>query len=38
MENAKQAIEQLHKLKIKTVMLLGAKQNVLNRVAKELRN
>jgi Cd2+/Zn2+-exporting ATPase len=35
-EDAKQAVEQLHKLKIKTVMLSGDKQSVVDKVAKEL--
>lgn len=35
-EDAKQAVEQLHQLKIKTVMLSGDKQNVVDKVAKEL--
>ncbi|MEO6189368.1 MAG: heavy metal translocating P-type ATPase [Saprospiraceae bacterium] len=35
-EDAKQAIEALHKLNIKTVMLSGDKQNVVDKVAKEL--
>jgi Cd2+/Zn2+-exporting ATPase len=35
-EDAKLAIEQLHKLKIKTVMLSGDKQTVVDKVAKEL--
>jgi Cd2+/Zn2+-exporting ATPase len=36
-EDAKQAIESLHKLNIKTVMLSGDKQAVVNAVAKELK-
>lgn len=35
-EDAKKAVSQLHKLKIKTVMLSGDKQNVVDKVAKEL--
>ncbi|NBU81367.1 MAG: cadmium-translocating P-type ATPase, partial [Flavobacteriaceae bacterium] len=35
-EDAKQAIESLHKINIKTVMLSGDKQAVVNAVAKEL--
>ncbi|MBN9349291.1 MAG: cadmium-translocating P-type ATPase [Chitinophagaceae bacterium] len=35
-EDAKQAVEQLHQLKIKTVMLSGDKQSVVDKVAKEL--
>lgn len=35
-EDAKQAIEALHKLNIKTVMLSGDKQIVVDKVAKEL--
>lgn len=35
-EDAKQAIESLHKIDIKTVMLSGDKQAVVNAVAKEL--
>jgi Cd2+/Zn2+-exporting ATPase len=35
-EDAKQAIESLHKVNIKTVMLSGDKQAVVNAVAKEL--
>jgi Cd2+/Zn2+-exporting ATPase len=35
-EDAKQAVEQLHQLKIKTVMLSGDKQNVVDKVAKVL--
>jgi Cd2+/Zn2+-exporting ATPase len=36
-EDAKQAVEQLHQLKIKTVMLSGDKQSVVDKVAKELK-
>ncbi|PWA07151.1 heavy metal translocating P-type ATPase [Flavobacterium psychrotolerans] len=36
-EDAKQAIESLHKINIKTVMLSGDKQAVVNVVAKELK-
>ncbi|MBL7869744.1 MAG: cadmium-translocating P-type ATPase [Flavobacterium lindanitolerans] len=35
-EDAKQAIESLHKINVKTVMLSGDKQAVVNAVAKEL--
>lgn len=35
-EDAKQAIEELHKLNIQTVMLSGDKQAVVDKVAKEL--
>jgi Zn2+/Cd2+-exporting ATPase len=35
-EDAKQAVEQLRQLKIKTVMLSGDKQSVVDKVAKEL--
>lgn len=35
-EDARQTVKQLHQLKIKTVMLSGDKQNVVNKVAKEL--
>jgi Zn2+/Cd2+-exporting ATPase len=35
-EDAKQAIEQLHKMNIKTVMLSGDKQAVVDKVANEL--
>lgn len=35
-EDAKQSVEQLHKLKIKTVILSGDKQTVVDKVAKEL--
>jgi len=35
-EDARQAVKQLHQLKIKTVMLSGDKQSVVDKVAKEL--
>jgi Cd2+/Zn2+-exporting ATPase len=35
-EDAKQAIQSLHKINVKTVMLSGDKQAVVNAVAKEL--
>lgn len=34
--DAKHAVEQLHQLKIKTIMLSGDKQSVVDKVAKEL--